>query len=131
VGLRGQACSWLCGTDAGGSAAIDLGALPDGPHSVTVYAQSYADAGASVGPIAFTVDRTAPSEPAIRVEPDVAASATGWWGHAPVALTVSSPTANDVVGSTVRVYGPSGALVFQVGSAGAVTHATLPASAFA
>ena len=36
-----------------------------------------------------------------------------------------------MVGSTVRVYGPSGALVFQVGSAGAVTHATLPASAFA
>ena len=131
VGLRGQACSWLCGTDAGGSAAIDLGALPDGPHSVTVYAQSYADAGASVGPIAFTVDRTAPSEPGIRVEPDAAASATGWWGHAPVALAISSPTANDVVGSTVRVYGPSGALVFQVGSAGAVTHATLPASAFA
>ena len=131
VGLRGQACSWLCGADAGGSAAIDLGALADGPHSVTVHAQSYADAGASVGPIAFTVDRTAPTEPVIRVEPDAAASATGWWGHAPVALTISSPTASDVAGSTVRVYGPSGALAFQVGSAGAVTHATLPASAFA
>ena len=48
--LRGQACSWLCGTDAGGSAAIDLGALADGPHSITVYAQSYADAGAQRRP---------------------------------------------------------------------------------
>jgi hypothetical protein len=131
VGLRGQACSWLCGTDAGGSTAIDLGALADGPHSVTVYAQSYADAGASVGPIAFTVDRTAPTQPAVRVEPDAAASATGWWGHGPVALTISSPTANDVNGSSVLVYGPTGALVFQAGFAGAVTHATVPASAFA
>ena len=33
----------------------------------------------------------------IQVEPDAAAPATGWWGHAPVALTVSSPTAADVV----------------------------------
>ena len=96
VGLRGQACSWLCGTDAGGSTAIDLGALADGPHSVTVYAQSYADAGASVGPIAFIVDRTPPAQATVRVEPDAAASATGWWGHGPVELTISSPTAGDV-----------------------------------
>ena len=131
VGLRGQACSWLCGTDAGGSTAIDLGALADGPHSVTVYAQSYADAGASVGPIAFIVDRTPPAQATVRVEPDAAASATGWWGHGPVALTISSPTAGDVNGSSVLVYGPSGAVVFLAGFAGAVAHASVPASAFA
>ena len=77
------------------------------------------------------VDRTAPTQPGIRVEPDAAAPATGWWGHGPIALTVSSPTANDVAASTVRVYGPSGALAFQASSAGAVTHASVPASAFA
>ena len=131
VGIRGQACSWLCGTADGGSVAIDLGALADGPHSITVHAQSYADAGAAVGPIAFTVDRTAPSEPGIRVERDAAAPATGWWGHGPVAVTVSSPTANDVMSSSVRVYAPSGAVAFQAAFSGAVTHAALPATAFA
>ena len=35
--LRGQACSWLCGTGASGTATVDLSGLPDGPHSVTVY----------------------------------------------------------------------------------------------
>ena len=32
VGLRGQACSWLCGAGASGSSAIDLASLGDGPH---------------------------------------------------------------------------------------------------
>ena len=53
--------AWRCaGRPARGSAApatpaaaaIDLGALADGPHSLTVYAQSYADVASSVGPLA-------------------------------------------------------------------------------
>jgi hypothetical protein len=130
VGIRGQACSWLCGSTDGGSVAIDLGALADGPHSITIHAQSYADAGASVGPLAFTVDRTAPTAPGLRVEPDAAAPAAGWWGHGPVAVTVSSPSTGDVTTSSVRLYAPSGALAFEAGFGGAVTRATLPAAAF-
>ena len=103
IGFRAQACSWLCGPGASGSAAIDLSALADGPHAVTVYAASYADAEAHIGPLAFTVDRNAPAQPQIQVEPDPAAPALGWWGHAPIALTLTTPTAADVATSRIRV----------------------------
>jgi hypothetical protein len=129
VGLRGQACSWLCGAGASGSSAIDLASLGDGPHSLTVYAQSYADAGASVGPIAFTVDRTPPAEPQIHVERDGSAPVTGWWGHAPIAISLSSATVGDVAASTLRLYGPSGALSYSQSFAGAPSGALVPASA--
>ena len=56
--------------------------------------------GAGYGPFAFRVDRTAPAQPLVRVVPDAAAAAAGWWGHAPVALSVSTATAPDVDGST-------------------------------
>ena len=129
VALRGQACSWLCGTVANGSAALDLGALADGPHSVTVYAKSYADAESSYGPFAFHVDRTAPAQPLVHVVPDPGAATAGWWGHAPIAVSVSTATAPDVVGSILRVYGPSGALVHEQSYAGALTEASVPAGA--
>ncbi|MDX6563682.1 MAG: hypothetical protein QOD65_3496, partial [Gaiellales bacterium] len=128
VGLSAQACSWLCGTNVNGSVALDLGALPDGPHSVTVIARSYADAASTFGPFAFTVDRTAPAQPQIRVVPDPAAVVAGWWGHAPVAVSVSSSTASDVVSSRLRVYGPSGAVVSDETSAGALTVASVSAA---
>jgi hypothetical protein len=127
IALRTQACSWLCGPGASGSAAIDLSALADGPHSVTVYAASYADAEARIGPLAFTVDRDAPAQPQIQVEPDAAAPAVGWWGHAPIALTLTTPTAADVATSRIRVYGPSGAVVLDQTAAGALPAAVLPA----
>ena len=129
IGLRAQACSWLCGAGASGSAAIDLSALADGPHAVTVYALSYADAEAQVGPITFTVDRNAPAQPQVQVVPDAAAPASGWWGHAPIGLTISTPTAADVTSSRLRVYGPSGAVVVDQTAAGALPSASLPASA--
>jgi hypothetical protein len=129
VGLRGQACSWLCGTLASGSAALDLGALADGPHSVAVYARSYADAESGYGPFAFHVDRTAPAQPLVHVVPDPAAATAGWWGHAPIAVSVSTATAPDVMSSLLRVYGPSGALVHQQGFPGALTAASIPAAA--
>ena len=129
VALRGQACSWLCGAGATGSAAIDLASLGDGPHAMTVYAQSYADAGASIGPIAFTVDRTAPAQPQIHVERDASAPVTGWWGHAPIAISLSSATVADVASSTLRVYSPSGALAYSQSFAGAPSGAVVPASA--
>ena len=97
VALRGQACSWICGTLASGSAALDLSALADGPHSVTVYAKSYADVETGYGPFAFHVDRTAPAQPLVHVVPDPAAATAGWWGHAPIAVSVSTATAADVV----------------------------------
>ena len=129
VTLRGQACSWLCGTGDTGTAAIDLGALADGQHSLTVYAQSYADAASSVGPLPFTVDRSPPAQAVIKVEHDPASTLTGWWGHAPIALTISSSTEADVVASALWVYGPSGALVFQHDLAGALRSSAVPASA--
>ena len=128
IGLQGQACSWLCGPGATGSAAIDLSALADGPHSVTVYAHSYADAEAQVGPIAFTVDRNAPAQPQVQVAPDAAAPASGWWGHGPLALTVTTPTAADVTTTRLRVYGPAGSAVLDETTAGARTSASVPAS---
>ena len=131
IGLHAQACSWLCGPGASGSAAIDLSALADGPHSVTVYAASYADDEAHVGPLAFTVDRNAPAQPQIQVEPDAAAPAVGWWGHAPVALTLTTPTAADVATSQIRVYAPSGAVVLDQTVAGALPAAALPAAVLA
>ena len=129
VTLRGQACSWLCGTGDTGTAAIDLGALADGQHSLTVYAQSYADVASSVGPLPFTVDRSPPAQAVIKVEHDPASTLTGWWGHAPIALTISSSTEADVVASALWVYGPSGALVFQHDLAGALRSSAVPASA--
>ena len=51
--VRGQACSWLCGTGASGTATVDLSGLPDGPHAVTVYAWSYADVTTTAGPFTF------------------------------------------------------------------------------
>ena len=131
VGLRGQACSWLCGAGASGSSAIDLASLGDGPHSLTVYAQSYADAGASVGPIAFTVDRTPPAQPQIHVERDASAPVTGWWGHAPIAISLSSATVADVAVSTLRVYEPAGGLAYSQSFAGSPSGAVVPASALA
>jgi hypothetical protein len=130
IGIRGQACSWLCGTAVGGSVQVDLGALADGPHSITVSSHSYADAGTTVGPLPFTVDRTAPAAALIQIEPDGAAPASGWWGHGPVALTIASPTAGDVASSSVRLFGPSGELVYQASLAGAAVQAALPAAAF-
>jgi hypothetical protein len=129
--LRGQSCSWLCGAGASGSAGIDLSALADGPHAVTVYAASYADAEAHIGPLAFTVDRNAPALPQIQVEADPAAPAPGWWGHAPVALTVTTPTAADVATSRIRVYAPSGAVVMDETVAGALPAAGVPPGVFA
>ena len=129
VTLRGQACSWLCGTGDTGTAAIDLGALADGAHSLTVYAQSYADAASSVGPLPFSVDRSPPAQAVIKVEHDPASTLTGWWGHAPIALTISSSTEADVVASALWVYGPTGALVFQHDLAGALRSSAVPASA--
>jgi hypothetical protein len=129
VGLSAQVCSWLCGTLVSGSVALDLAPLPDGPHSVTVSARSYADAPSSFGPFAFTVDRTAPAQPQLHVVPDAAAATAGWWGHAPVALSVSTATAPDVVSSVLRVYGPSGGLVYDLAVAGAMTSAAIPAAA--
>jgi hypothetical protein len=129
VGLRGQACSWLCGTGASGDSAVDLSGLGDGPHSITVYSSSYADAGASVGPLAFTVDRTAPAQPQIHIAPDPSALVAGWWGHAPIALSLSTGTAADVISSRLLVYGPSGALVLDQTSAGSLASAGVPASA--
>lgn len=129
VALRGQACSWLCGTLVNGSVALDLAALADGPHSVTVYAKSYADAENSYGPFLFRVDRTAPAQPLVHVVPDPAAATAGWWGHAPIAVSVSSATAPDVVSSILRVYGPSGAVVHDQAFAGALTEASIPAAA--
>src|SRR4051794_40703847 len=129
VAIRGQACSWICSTLVNGSVLLDLSVLPDGPHAVTVYAKSYADEETGYGPFAFRVDRTAPAQPLVRVVPDAAAAAAGWWGHAPVALSVSTATAPDVDGSMLRVYGPSGALVHQAAFAGALTSAAIPASA--
>ncbi|HET6175033.1 MAG TPA: hypothetical protein VFD90_20695 [Gaiellales bacterium] len=131
VGLRGQACSWLCGIADMGYASVDLSGLADGPHSLTVFAQSYADAGASAAPMQFTVDRNPPAQPVIRVEPDAAAAVTGWWGHGPIALALSSSTAADVASSTVRVYGPAGALVLSQVYGGAPSGAALPAAALA
>ncbi|MDX6631640.1 MAG: hypothetical protein QOH00_3886 [Gaiellales bacterium] len=131
VALHAQACSWLCGAGAAGSAAIDLAALADGPHSVTVYAQSYADAGASIGPLPFTVDRNPPAQPQVRVEPDAAAPVAGWWGHGPIALSLSSATVADVAAGTVRVYAPSGALAYSQPFTGAPTAAAIPAGALA
>jgi hypothetical protein len=128
VALRGQACSWLCGTLVNGSVALDLTALADGPHAVTVYAQSYADAGSSYGPFAFTVDRTAPAQPQIHVAADPAAATAGWWGHAPVEVTVSSATASDVWQSSLHVYGPSGQPVYTPYVAGEMTAASIPAA---
>ena len=128
VGIRGQACSWLCGTLASGSVPLDLGALADGPHSVTVHAKSYADAESTYGPFSFRVDRTAPAQPLVHVVPDAAAATAGWW-DATVALSVSSATAPDVAGSILRVYGPSGAVVHEQSFAGALTAASIPAAA--
>ena len=85
----------------------------------------------SYGPFAFRVDRTAPAQPLVQVVPDAAAATAGWWGHAPVAVSVSTATAPDVLSSMLRVYGPSGALVHQEAFAGAVTSAAIPASALA
>jgi hypothetical protein len=127
--LRGQACSWLCGTGASGSAVMDLSGLADGPHSVTVYAWSYADVTATAGPFSFHVDRTAPAQPRVTVVPDAAAATAGWWGHGPIALSVVTPTANDVASSRLRVYGPTGAVVLDETSAGALTTTALPALA--
>ena len=72
----------------------------------------------SYGPFPFSVDRTAPAQPQIHVVPDPAAATAGWWGHAPVALSLSTATAADVVSSRLRVYGPSGALVLRRGLRG-------------
>jgi hypothetical protein len=127
IALRAQSCSWLCGAGASGSAAIDLSALADGPHAVTVYAGSYADAEAHIGPLAFTVDRNAPAQPQIQVEPDAAAPALGWWGHAPIALTLTTPTAADVASTRIRLYAPSGAVVLDQTVAGALPAFALPA----
>jgi hypothetical protein len=129
VAIRGQACSWICSTLVNGSVTIDLSGLADGPHAVTVHAKSYADAETSYGPFAFRVDRTAPAQPLVHVVPDAAAATAGWWGHAPVAVSISTATAPDVLSSMLRVYGPSGALVHQEAFAGAVTSAAIPASA--
>lgn len=129
VGLRGLSCSWLCGTSASGDATVDLSGLADGPHSITVYSSSYADAGASVGPLPFSVDRTAPAQPQIHVAPDPDALVAGWWGHAPIALSLSTGTAADVASSRLLVYAPSGALVLDETSAGARASASIPASA--
>ncbi len=131
VAIRGQACSWICSTLVNGSVTIDLSGLADGPHAVTVHAKSYADVETSYGPFAFRVDRTAPAQPLVHVVPDAAAATAGWWGHAPVAVSVSTATAPDVLSSMLRVYGPSGALVHQEAFAGAVTSAAIPASALA
>ncbi|MDX6541432.1 MAG: hypothetical protein QOI71_3042, partial [Gaiellales bacterium] len=127
--LRGQACSWLCGTAASGSAAVDLSGLADGPHSLTVYAWSYADVTTTVGPLPFHVDRNPPAQPQIRITPDAAAPTPGWWGHAPVALSITTTTADDVASSRVRVYAPSGAAVLDESSAGALATASIPAAA--
>ena len=129
VGLRGLSCSWLCGTAASGSTAVDLSGLGDGPHSIAVYSSSYADAGAGAGPFAFTVDRTPPAQAQIHVAPDPSGPVAGWWGHAPIALSLSTGTAADVVSSRLLVYGPSGALVLDETSAGALNAAGVPASA--
>ena len=129
VALRGLSCSWLCGTGASGDTAIDLSGLADGPHSIAVYSSSYADAGASAGPFPFTVDRTPPAQPQIHVTPDPSSLSAGWWGHAPIALSLSTGTAADVVSSRLLVYGPAGALVLDETSAGALSAAAVPASA--
>ena len=129
VGLRGLSCSWLCGTAASGDTTIDLGGLGDGAHSIAVYASSYADGGAGAGPFPFTVDRTAPAQPQIHVAADPSAPVAGWWGHAPIALSLSTGTAADVVSSRLLVYGPAGALVLDETSAGALASAIVPAAA--
>ena len=96
-----------------------------------MFARSYADLDVGAGPFAFTVDRNAPAQPQLHVVPDQAAITAGWWGHAPVALSLSTGTAADVVSSRLRVYDPAGALVLDQTSAGALAAASVPASALA
>ena len=97
----GRSCSWLCGTAASGDVAIDLSGLARRRRtpSASTRRRTPTD-GAGAGPFAFTVDRTAPAQPQIHVVPDPAATRAGWWGHAPIALSLSTGTAADVVSST-------------------------------
>ncbi len=85
---------------------------------------------ATAGPFLFHVDRTAPAAPLLAVAPDPAAPSPGWWGHGPVALAISTTTANDVASSRLRVYAPSGAVLSDETTAGALVRATIPAAAF-
>ena len=110
VALRGQACSWLCGTAASGDAAIDLGGLADGPHSIDRLRAVVRGRRCERRTDPFTVDRTLPrSRDPRRSDPSHPSPAGGVTRRSRSAL--SSATAADVVSSTVRVYGPSGALV--------------------
>ena len=111
VALRGQACSWICGTLASGSTALDLSALAEGPHAVTVYAKSFADVESGYGPFAF---HARPHGTRVAARPRRARSGrrhglragpcadrgVGFYGQGP-----------DVVYSIMRVHGPSGVLV--------------------
>ena len=126
----GLSCSWLCGTGASGDAAIDLGGLADGPHSITVYASVLRRRRLPAsGPFPFTrrSHRSGAAADPRRARSRSHAS-PGWWGHAPIALSLSTGTAADVVSSRLRVYGPAGALVLDETSAGALAAAAVPAA---
>ncbi len=127
-GSAGLSCSWLCGTAASGDATHRPQRTRRRPHSIAVYASSYADARCRRGPV--PVHASIARRPRSRrstSRPTRPRPVAGWWGHAPIALSLSTGTAADVVSSRLLVYGPAGALVLDETSAGALTAAVVPA----
>ena len=83
-GMRGQACSWLCGTgDERQLRRSTWARSPTGRIRSPSTRSRTPTPAASVGPMRLHGRPHAAGAARIHVERDAAAPATGWWGHAP------------------------------------------------
>ena len=129
--LSSDSCDsvWACGGHLAGTATIGgLTALADGLHTVTVR-------GTSAGGIsqhaaqAFETNTHSPAAPVL-TPLAVAAERDGWFGHAPLAVTIVDPSDDDVSAGTAILRGPDGKETWRTALGAKPPTVSLPARSF-
>ena len=129
--LQNDGCDsiWACGTHGFGTATVaGLSRLADGMHSIKVRSTS-AGGPSNAAAQTFETNTHSPAPPVL-TPLAVATERDGWFGHAPLAVTVVDPNDDDVSVGTAILRDPAGKETWRTTLGARPATVSLPAKAF-
>ena len=129
--LQNDGCDsiWACGTHALGTATVaGLSRLADGIHSIKIRSTS-AGGPSQTAAQPFETNTHSPAPPVL-TPLAVAAERDGWFGHAPLVVTVVDPNDDDVSVGTAVLRDPAGKETWRTTLGAKPPTVSLPAKAF-
>ena len=128
--LQNDGCDsiWSCGTHALGTATLSgLGRLSDGLHTLEIRSTS-AGGPSHAAPQTFETNTHSPGPPVL-TPLAVAAERDGWFGHAPLAVTIVDPNNDDVSTGSAVLRDPAGKETWRTTLGAKPATVSLPARA--